>query len=116
MGKFKGQVGWIGKENKMRNLLVGWLLFGCLVLTGCVAAGLVGTGAAGGVALSKDSATVNLDQSFDSVWNVTLKQLDGMGAVNLQDKKAGKIEADIQDSHVTATVKQLTKKTISLEI
>jgi hypothetical protein len=99
----------------MKNLLIGMLLISCLLSSGCVVA-LVGAGAAGGIALSKDSAMVNLDQDFDRVWSITSKQLESMGAITLQDKKAGKIEADIQESQVTAVIKQLTAKTVSLEV
>jgi len=79
-----------------RFLLVLWLLFFGFSLSGCVAV-LVGGGVAGGIALSKDSASVNLDKSFDQAWNVTYKQLEKMGAINLQDKKSGKIEANIPE-------------------
>ena len=77
---------------------------------------LVGAGAAGGVAISKDTATVNVDKSFEQAWNVTYKQLESMGAINLQDKKVGKIGANIQNSEVTANIKRLTRKTVTIEI
>jgi hypothetical protein len=96
-------------------ILVSGLLFLSFSLIGCTAL-IIGGGVAGGIAISKDTATVNLDRSFDAAWNVTYKQLEKMGAITLQDKKANKIEARIQDSDVTATIKQLTPKTITIEI
>lgn len=100
----------------MKSRLLALLLLSlCIVTSGCAAV-LVGAGAAGGIAISKDSASVNLDKSFDAAWKVTYKQLEKMGAINLQDKKAGKIEANIQDSEVTANIKQLTPKTVTIDI
>lgn len=100
----------------MKKLLNGLvLLCFCIFSAGCAAV-LVGGGVAGGIAISKDSASVNMDKSFDQAWKATYKQLEKMGAINFQDKKAGKIEANIQDSNITAKVTSLTPKTVSIEI
>ena len=100
----------------MRNLLIGLLMVLLGISTAGCALFLVGAGAAGGVAISKDTATVNVDKSFEQAWNVTYKQLESMGAINLQDKKVGKIGANIQNSEVTANIKRLTRKTVTIEI
>lgn len=99
----------------MKNLQIVLFLLACFLFTGCAAV-LVGAGVGGGIAISKDSASVNLDKSFDTAWSVTFKQIEKMGAINFQDKKSGKIEANIQNSKVTAKVTQLTKMTINIEI
>jgi len=100
----------------MRNLFLVLLLISFVMTSsGCFAL-LLGAGVAGGVAISKDTASVNVDKSFDAAWKATYDQLEKMGAINLQDKKVGKIEANIEDSEVTALIKQLTAKTVTIEI
>jgi len=86
-----------------------------MLLCGCPLI-LVGGGVAGGIAISKDSVTLNADTSFERAWNVTYGNLKNMGAIIFEDKKNGKIEAEIQDTDVYAQITRLTKKTMSIQI
>lgn len=90
--------------------LMGVSLCGCALL-------LIGGGVAGGVAVSKDTVELNIDRNYSSVWSVTLDEFKrAKGTITLQDKEAGKIEASIEDSKVESQLKQLTPKTVQLQI
>lgn len=97
----------------------GWMVVALLVtslaLTGCPVV-LIGAGAAGGYALSKDSVKSNFDTSKDRVYRRSLDVAKKMGQVTLEDKKNGVIEAKIKDADVTITVTQITKKTVELKV
>ena len=87
----------------------------CVSVCGCAAI-LIGTGVAAGVAISEDTVKLEADTSFDRAFKVTRKVIDEMGAINLQDKDAGKMEANVQDSKISARVVPVTTKTVRIEI
>ena len=99
---------------KRLNVVVA-LLLSSFLLCGCLAI-LVGSGVAAGVAISEDTVRLNKDASFNHAWSVTHRTLKDMGEINLQDKNSGRIEANIRNSTVTAQIKELTAKTVSIEI
>jgi hypothetical protein len=86
-----------------------------LSLCGCAAL-LIGGGVAGGIAISKDTAKLEKDSSFWHAWDVTHRVLSDIGGISLQDKRAGKIEADIRDSKVTARITQITNASIRITV
>ena len=86
-----------------------------LALSGCAAI-LLGAGAAGGYALSRDSVKNHFDLSQDRVYKTSLKVAKEMGQTTLEDGKNGKIEAKVKDVDITITVKPLTKKTVELKV
>jgi hypothetical protein len=88
-----------------------------LLLTSCgCALLLIGGGVAGGIAISQDTAKLEIDRSFDRGWSVTYSTLKNMGTINLEDRKTGKIEADIKGSQVIAHISQITARSIRVEI
>ena len=99
----------------MKKFLLISLCVFSLCLSGC-ALFLVGAGVAGGVAISKDTAKLEIDSSYNKAWRAAHTTAVQMGKVTLQDKKAGKIEAMIQDSKVNITVIQVTPKSIRVEV
>ena len=102
----------------IKNAIILSLILGLtLATTGCTLF-LVGaaSGIAGGIAISKDSAELNLDKPYSEVYEATVTVLDEMGAVKLQDIKAGKIEAHVQGAGVTATIEHITEKTTGVKI
>lgn len=82
---------------------------------GCAVA-LIGAGVAGGVAISRDTAEIAKDTSYDKAWSVTEKTIKDMGMIKLQDRKAGKIEATVEDSQIEAHVTQITPKTVKVRV
>lgn len=83
--------------------------------SGCAAV-LIGAGAAGGYALSKDSVKNQFDLPKGRVYKSSVAALKEMGQVTLQDSKSGVVEGKIGDADITITVKQLTEKTVELEV
>jgi len=86
-----------------------------LGLSGCAAA-LIGAGAAGGYAISKDSVTDHFDKSKDRVFRSSLAVAKEMGRVTLEDSKNGIIKTKVGEFDVTITVKQITDKTTELVV
>ena len=100
----------------MRKMLfICFVLASMLTAYGCAAV-LIGAGVAGGVAISEDTAKLEVDTSYNRAWNVTYDTLKSMGAVNLQDKDSGKIAANVQDTKIEAKVLPLTPQTVRIEI
>lgn len=100
----------------MKNITKGMAIALVLLVSSGCAAVLIGGGIAGGIAVSRDTAEIVKDASYNKAWDVTHKTLDEMGAINLEDKKAGKIEANVKDSKITAQVTQLTPKSVKVAI
>ena len=99
--------------DKLKLLIIAVLTVACL--GGCVAC-LVGAGVAGGIAISKDSAKLEKDVSYDRAWRVTHDTLTNMGMVSLRDKQAGKIEAQVQGAKVNVTVSKITSSATRIKV
>ena len=100
----------------MKKIFVPLIAFFLLAyLSGCAAV-LIGGAVAGGVAISKDTAKLEKDTSYDRAWSIAYKTINNMGRIDLQDKKAGKIQADIKDAKVTAQITQITAKSVRIEV
>ena len=96
-------------------LLTCFVVSSLLTVYGCAAI-LIGAGVAGGVAISEDTAKLEVDTSYGRAWKVTYDAIKSMGAVNSQDKDSGKIEANVQDTKIDAKVIPLTPQTVRIEI
>ena len=77
---------------------------------------LVGAGAAGGYAISRDSVISQHDLSTDRVYQESLAVVKKMGLVTLEDAKHARIEAMVQETKIVVTVKPLTKRTVELRV
>jgi hypothetical protein len=93
------------------SLLLGSQLFfsGCAIF-------LLGAGAAGGMAISKDSIEGTVDKPFDRVWNAGREVLKQEGFIRLENKPAGVMEAEVQKSQVKFEAQQITEKTVRLRV
>ncbi len=100
----KGQRWW------MVAALAGWA-----ASAGCAVA-LLGAGALGGYAISKDTIQGNTDKTFESVWQASLAAVSEMGAVTGQDRETGLIVGEVQKSDVRVTVEQLTERSVQLSV
>ncbi len=98
-----------------RIVMASWMIVSLLVFSGCAAI-LIGAGVAGGVAISEDTAKLEVDTSYERAWTVVYSTIKSMGAVNTQDKDVGKIEANIQDSRVDVKVLPITSKAVRIEV
>lgn len=86
-----------------------------LTLSGCTAV-LLGAGVAGGVAISEDTAKLEVNTSYARAWGVTYDTIESMGAIKDQDKDTGKIVANVQDAHIEAKVIPITPKMVRIEV
>ena len=82
-----------------------------LYLCGCIF--LVGgaVGALGGYAISNDTIQGEIDKTFESLWKNSVDVLDILGAVTMEDKPRGLIEAKVNGAAVKIMIEQLTPKT-----
>ena len=93
-----------------------------MVLSGalCAASGcallLVGAGAAGGYAISKDSVKNNFDLPPSHVYRVSRDVLEEEGIVTTGDEDHGLLKGTVAGATVTITVKPLTRKTVELKV
>lgn len=99
----------------VRQISIVLLLVASVGLSGCAAV-LVGAGAAGGYALSKDSVKNQFDLSQDHVFRRSRDVVKKMGQITLEDSKKGVLKGKIKDVDVTVTVKPLTKQTVELKV
>lgn len=95
--------------------LAAALAVASLGLSGCAVL-LVGAGAAGGYAISKDSVRNIFDLPKDHVYAQSLSVVHEMGAVTLEDHARGLIEAQVQEVHVTITVRPISHRTVELKV
>ena len=98
-----------------RKLLVVLVSVLSLGISGCAAV-LIGAGAAGGYALSKDSVRGHFDKSESRAFKSSLAVAKKMGQVTLEDSENGRIKAKIKEMDVTIIVKRLTEKTVELQV
>ena len=94
------------------TLLLALLAFpfsGCAIF-------LLGAGAAGGYAVSKDEIEGIMDTPFERVYKSTKTVIQKEGALTLEDKERGKLEAVVEGSMVNANVEQVTPKTVRLRV
>ena len=96
------------------------LFFVMLVIFGVTSSGcalfLVGAGAAGGYAISKDEIEGMSDSSFDKVWRATKEAVTTEGVITLEDKDHGHLEGVVEKASVKARLEQVTPKTVRLRI
>ena len=100
----------------MKKIFLTCLVLGSLMTAYGCAAILIGAGVAGGVAISEDTAKLEVDTSYGRAWKITYDTIKSMGAVNSQDKDSGKIEANVQDTKIEAKVIPLTPQAVRIEI
>ncbi len=89
--------------------LLAWGTGGCAVL-------LVGAGAAGGYAVSRDSVRNHFDLPWGAVYQESLEVVTDLGLVTLQDDQRGIIQAIVEGANVTVTVKRLSERTCELRV
>lgn len=99
-----------------KNFLVsGGLISGMLLSSGC-ALFLVGAGAAGGIAISKDTIEGHFDRKLDQVWRASREVLMQEGFIRLENKTQGEIEAEVKKSEVKIGILQVSEKTVRIRV
>jgi hypothetical protein len=103
------------RDYMKKILLYCYVVAALMIGSGCAAV-LIGAGVAGGVAISEDTAKLEVDTNYNRAWNITYDTIKKMGVINTQDKTAGKIEANIEDTKIFAQVIPITPQTVRIEV
>lgn len=77
---------------------------------------LVGAGAAGGYAMSRDSITNHFDLPSRHVYRISRDVVGGLGLVTGESERQGLIKAIIEGAKVTVTVAPVSGKTVALTV
>ncbi len=96
----------------MRGLLPAMV---AVSLSGC-ALFLVGAGAAGGYAMSKDSIKNYFDLSQGRVYRAARDVVAELGAITSEDARHGVLKGVVQGANVTVTVKPVSRTTVELHV
>jgi hypothetical protein len=100
----------------MRRVVAVGVLAGLVVgLSGCAAL-LVGAGAAGGYAVSRDSITNHFDLSQDHVYGVSRSVIKQIGLITVEDARHGRLQADVEGASITITITPVSEKTVKLKV
>lgn len=95
-----------------------WIVGGLIlpfVFSGC-ALFLVGAGAAGGIAISKDTIEGHFDKKLEDVWKASREVLMHDGFIRFEDKPHGEIEAEVRKSQVKIEVLPVSEKTVRIRV
>ena len=84
-------------------------------LNGCVLL-LLGGGAAGGYAVSKDGIEGAVDAKYNKVYRSALESAQSKGIVRLQDEQKGYIETMVDSDTVKIHVTRITDKAVKLKV
>ena len=99
-------------KNFLRGIVV---LLPFFLFSGC-ALFLLGAGAAGGVAISKDTIEGHFDRKADSVWNATREVLRQEGFIRLEDRAHGAFDAEVRKSEVKVEITSVSEKTVRVRV
>lgn len=99
----------------MRRLPMILVAGGSLMLSGCAAL-LLGVGLAGGYAVSQDSVRNVFDLPKNRIFDQSLAVAKQQGVVTVEDRVHGRIQAKIQKTNITITVRPLTRRAIELKV
>ena len=100
----------------MKRFLAGLLCVACMLTFCSCAVFLVGAGVAGGMAIAKDTAKLEIDKNINQAWSASAKIIGQMGVITAENKKAGTLEANIRDAKVTVTITQITPRSVRVEV
>ena len=101
-----------GKKNYWA---AGGLIASLVLFPGCPLF-LLGAGAAGGYAVSKDTIEGLVEKPMDRVWRASRDVIMYEGFIRSEDKAHGKLEAEVKKSEVNIEVKQVTQRTVRIRV
>ena len=93
-----------------------WVAVASLAMSAGCAPLLVGAGALGGYAISKDSVRNQFELPRERIYARSLEVAKQMGFVVSEDAAHGAIEVRIQDTNVHITVTPVTKQSVELKV
>lgn len=91
-----------------------------LIVVSCIGGGcalfLVGAGAAGGYAISKDEIEGFTDRDYERTWETARRVIAQDGAILAENKTLGEIEATVRDSNVKTKIEKYSTVSVRLRI
>jgi hypothetical protein len=99
-----------------RNLWIATLLIVVSLAGGGCALFLVGAGAAGGYAISKDEIEGFTDKDYERTWETARRVISKDGAILAENKILGAIEATVRDSNVKAKIEKFSTVSVRMRI
>ena len=100
--------------------MLRWVLSLMVIVgfTGCVAAPivLIGAGAVGGYAISRDTFEGNTNKTQEELWDASNKILAIMGSVESSDRKRDELSGHVNGATVWITVVPVNSSTTKLRI
>ena len=93
------------------------LLSGCLLvgLAGC-APMLIGAGAFGGYAISRDAIRNHFDVSEAQLYDLSRAVIEELGFLTDADERRGRIRGEVDGANVTVTVDPVSDRTVRLTV
>lgn len=91
------------------------MIFSLLFFSGCFLF-LLGAGAAGGYAISKDTIEGLVEKSYDRMWNASREVIMNEGFIRSEDKNHGTLESEVRKVQVNIEVKQMTERTVRIQV
>ena len=86
-------------------------------LSGCwVPIVLVGAGIMTGFYTTRDTASGNIEVTFDELWNTALKVIGSKADITDQNSQAGLIRAKYLNNDIVVKIKELTEHSHSLKV
>jgi hypothetical protein len=87
----------------------------CANLAGCWPV-ILGVGAVGGYAISRDTIQGETDKDIGSVWGAAIKVSEVMGIIRAEDRSKGTLAVEVDRNNVNIKVEELTKTTVRLRV
>ena len=97
------------------NVRSGLLAAGLMACGGCAPI-LIGAGAVGGYAISKDSISNSFDLSSSHVYETSRQVMQQVGFITQADEQRGVIKGTVPGANVTITIKRLPSRTVQLKV
>jgi len=86
-----------------------------MLVSGCVPV-LIGTGLVTGYVAIRDTASGNLEASFDELWSTSLRVIAEKGEIIDQNQDTGMIKAKYEKNDIAVRIKELTKHSYNLKV
>ena len=95
---------------------INWVMASALLAGAGCAPILIGAGAVGGYAISKDSISNSFDLSFAHVYQTSHDVIGRLGLITQADEQRGMIKATVPGGNVTININRLTARTVQLKV
>lgn len=100
---------------KIFKFSILYLFLSSMLVSGCVPV-LIGTGLVTGYAAIRDTASGNVEASFDELWSTSLRVLGEKAEIVDQNQEVGLIKAKYGKNDIAVRIKELTEHSYNLKV